>query len=288
MMARPISVVLGNYPHTRHIKSKSQLSSAKVSFPEITPVHDSFQAMVRGLRYDVCELALATFLQAREAGKPLLLLPVVTVGGFHHANILRSPAGSPRSPRQLAGRRVGVRAYTTTMGLWARSVLDDEYGVMSADITWVTTEGPHVAEYREPDNVVRTRGSLRDGLIAGEISAAILNARENPDLKTLIPEPAAASRRWYERHRTVPVNHMVAVTRSLLDEAPDVVAAVYGALTAGIDGATQPPESGDGLPAAVRYGHEAVRTAIELAAVAARRQGLIAHDIEDVDALFAL
>jgi 4,5-dihydroxyphthalate decarboxylase len=287
-MARPISVVLGDYPHTRLIKSRTELASARVSFPEITPVHGAFHAMVRDQRYDVCELALATFLQAREAGKPLLLLPVVTVGGFHHANILRSPAaGSPREPKELAGRRVGVRAYTTTMGLWARSVLEDEYGVVAADVTWVTTEEPHVAEYREPANVVRADGSLRDLLLAGELAAAIMNAGENPDLEPMIPTPANASLRWYQRHRTVPVNHMVAVTRTLLDAAPDVVAAVYGALAAGLADTARPPAS-DGLPPAVRFGREAVRGAIELAATAARRQGLTARDPGDIDDLFAL
>jgi 4,5-dihydroxyphthalate decarboxylase len=285
---RSISVVLGNYPHTRYIKSQSQLASARISFPEITPVHDAFHGMVRVQRYDVCELALGTFLQAREAGKPLLLLPAVMVGGFHHANIVRSPVDSPRSPKELVGRRVGVRAYTTTMGLWARSILDDEYGVSSADITWVTNEESHVAEYHEPENVVRTDQSLCDELIKGGLAAAILNARENPDLESLIPEPAEAARRWYARHQTVPVNHMVAVTQSLADEAPDVVAAVYDALVTGIDGAVPPGGSGDELPTAIRYGKNAVRTAIELACVAARGQGLITHDPEDIDAIFAL
>jgi 4,5-dihydroxyphthalate decarboxylase len=286
-MRSAISVVLGDYPHTRYIKSQSEFASARVSFPEITPVHNAFHDMVRVQRYDVCELALGTFLQARESGKPLLLLPAVMVGNFHHANLLRSPVNSPQGPRELSGRRVGVRAYTTTMGLWVRSVLDDEYGVDSADITWVTEEESHVAEYREPANVVRAGGSLRDELIAGGLSAAILNARENPDLETLIPDPAEASRRWYARHHTVPVNHLVAVTRSLADEDPDIVAAVYDALKAGIDRTARPAAPGE-LPTAIRYGRDSVRTAIELAAVAARRQGLITRDPEDTDALFAL
>ena len=285
---RPISVVLGDYPHTRYIKAQSELASARTSFPAITPVHDAFGDMVRLQRYDVCELALGTFLQAREAGKPLLLLPAVMVGGFHHANLLRSPVDPPRSPEELIGRRVGVRAYTTTMGLWVRSILDDEYGVRSAGITWVTTEESHVAEYREPGNVARADESPRDELIRGGLAAAILNARENPGLETLIPEPTEASRRWYARHQTVPVNHLVAVTRSLADEAPDVVAAVYSALTAGIDDAARPAGPGNELPTAIRYGKDAVRPAIELAGVAARRQGLITRDLEDIDALFAL
>lgn len=285
---KSISVVLGNYPHTRYIKAQSDLASVKASFPEVTPVHNAFHDMVRIQRYDVCELALGTFLQAREAGKPLLLLPAVMVGNFHHANLLRSPIDSPQSPKELVGRRVGVRAYTTTMGLWVRSILDDEYDVSSADITWVTEEESHVAEYHEPPNVVRTDEPVRDELLRGELSAAILNAKENPDLETLIPEPAEASRRWYDRHQTVPINHMVAVTQFLVDEAPDVVAAVYGALTTGIDGAAQPAAAADELPTAIRYGKDNVRGAIALAAVAARRQGLITHDLEDIDALFAL
>ncbi|MET9387408.1 hypothetical protein ABZY09_41915 [Streptomyces sp. NPDC002928] len=289
-MTRSISIVLGNHPHTELIRSRTELASVGVSFPSISPVHSAFHGMVRERRYDVCEMALATYLQAREAGKPLLLLPVVMVGGFHHGNIRRSPGGRAWEPPDLVGKCVGVRAYSTTMGMWARSVLDEEFGVDAGDVTWVTTEDPHVAEYAEPGNVVRTAGDLKQELLDGDLAAAVLNGQENPDLEPVVPDPVGAALRWYARYGTVPVNHMVVVTRSLMEQAPEVVAAVYEDLTAGIDKAELPPADGSGgqVPSPVRYGRDAVRTAVELAGRAALRQRLISRPVGDVDDLFAL
>ncbi|MEV6483656.1 hypothetical protein [Streptomyces sp. NPDC051576] len=289
-MTPSISIVLGNHPHTELIRSRTELASVGVSFPAISPVHSAFHDMVRRQRYDVCEMALATYLQAREAGKPLLLLPVVMVGGFHHGNIRRAPGGPAWKPQDLVGKRVGVRAYSTTMGMWARSVLDEEYGVGAGDVTWVTTEDPHVAEYAEPGNVVRTTGDLKRELLAGGLRAAVLNGQENPDLEPVVADPVAAALRWYTRHETVPVNHMVVVTGSVLERAPEAVAAVYECLAAGIDQAELPPADGSGgqVPSPVRHGRDAVRTAVELACRAALRQRLISRPVGDVDDLFAL
>ena len=143
---------------------------------------------------------------------------------------------------------MGVRAYSTTMGLWARAALEEEFGVRAGDVTWVTTEEPHVVEAVEPANVVRTDGSLTDELKSGALTAAILSAKENPDLEPLIPDPFAAARGWYERHRCVPINHLVAVTRTLVDDAPDFVAAVYAALVSGIDEAGPPVTACNSVP----------------------------------------
>jgi 4,5-dihydroxyphthalate decarboxylase len=289
-MSRPVTVVLGNYAHTKAVKSRTELASVAVSFPGISPVHTAFHDMVRAQRYDVCEMALATFLQAREAGKPLLLLPVVMVGGFHHGNLRRSPDSPLTDPRALRGSRVGVRAYTTTMGLWTRSVLDDEYGVEAAEVSWVTNEDPHVAEYREPGNVIRAEEDLLAALSAGRLAAAIVNGQENPGLPAVIPDPADAAMRWFGRHGTVPINHMVVVTRQLLESAPEVVRALYGSLVDGIDSADLAPADGSAgrAPSPIRHGRASVRTAIELGIRAARRQRLVHRDIDDFDGLFAI
>jgi 4,5-dihydroxyphthalate decarboxylase len=289
-MNRSLSIVLGDHPHTALVRSRTVLAGLPVSFPAVSPVHSAFPAMVREQRYDVCEMALATFFQAREAGKPLLLLPVVLVGGFHHGNIRRAPGSRSVAPQDLLGRRVGVRAYSTTMGLWARSVLDDEYGVDASRVTWVTTEDPHVDEYTEPANVVRAAGGPRRLLFDGDLTAAILNGQENPDLEPVIPDPVEAALRWHRRYGTVPVNHLVVVTRTLLERAPEVVTALYEDLVAGIDGTELPPADGSGgqVASPVRHGREAVRTAVELAAHAALRQRLIRRPVGDLDELFAL
>ena len=80
------------------------------------------------------------------------------------------------SPKDLEGKRVGVnRGYTVTTGVWARGVLQTEYGVDLSSITWVLSSDEHVAEYRPPANVVPMESgkTMAQMLIAGEIVAAI-------------------------------------------------------------------------------------------------------------------
>jgi 4,5-dihydroxyphthalate decarboxylase len=168
--------------------------------------------MVRTQKYDVCEMAIGAFLQAHEAGKPLFLLPVVMVGGFHYKSVYVAP-DVPVEPADLRGKRIGVRSYSQTTGLWARGWLAADYGVTPDSVTWVTTEGSHSDAYEDPANVVRTENSLPGDLRGGQISAAILGTGAPADLVPVIADWAERSRAWHAKHGTVPINHMVTVTR---------------------------------------------------------------------------
>lgn len=287
-MPSDITIVLGDYPHTRRVKAQGSFAGATATFPFIVPVHEAFDDMVRSQRYDFCEMAIVAFLQARESHHPLLLLPVVMMGGFHHGSLFASPVNPPPTPADLAGRRVGVRSFSQTTGLWVRALLEEEYGVRPQDVTWVTTEGSHAEEYEDPPYVERTRRSLLDELRSGGIAAAILVPGDNPGLRPLIADPDAAARAWYRSPRTVPVNHLVVTTEAVARARPQVVAAVYRALTAGVEEARRdaPPGGEASLPSSVTYGFERLRTSVELAARYAASQGLIAK-VPDVPSLFA-
>jgi 4,5-dihydroxyphthalate decarboxylase len=284
-MPDPISVVTGNYPHTTRLKSTPSFAGATAEFPRIDPVHDAFDDMVRTQKYDVCEMAIGAFLQAHEARKPLLLLPVVMVGGFHYKSIRVAPDAAPVSPEELKGKRIGVRSYSQTTGLWVRGWLSADYGVTPDSVTWVTTEGSHSDEYHDPANVVRTENSLPADLRSGEISAAILGAGAPADLPPLLPDWESRSRSWYERYQTVPINHMITTTRDFAEQRPDVLHAVYQSMADGI--AEAAPADTAALPSAIRCGLGNVREAVRLAAAYALEQGLIATPVEDIDSLFA-
>jgi 4,5-dihydroxyphthalate decarboxylase len=268
------TVALGNSPHALLIKNGTiPVPGTDLAFPEIDPVHKAFAPMVRELRYDFSEMAIATYLQAREAGKPISLLPLVLVGDFHHRALVRLPS-SEIGPRDLIGRRVGVRAYTQTTGLWVRGVLKEEFGVDADQITWVTTEGPHVAEYTEPAFVERTSGNLVDRLRDGDIAAAI--GVPAVDAVRVIPD---GERAWEDRHHTIPVNHMLTVRSELIDADPDAVRGLYEALTRAID-QTQPG-------GAITYGlNDALQAALDIAIRYAGEQDLLRKPVT-VDEVFA-
>jgi 4,5-dihydroxyphthalate decarboxylase len=236
-----LSVLLGNYPHSAALKQGTiPVPGVNCRFAESSPLYAAFARMVRTLEYDVCEMALATYFQARDAGVPITLLPVVMIGGTHHGSLTRLPSGPELTPRQLTGRRVGVRSYSQTTGLWVRGILREEYGIEASDITWVTTEEPHVAPYREPPYCERSTAATVADLVRGhQVDAAVLGPRavggQGEGLVPVIPDAASAARAWIERHGTIPANHVLVVRDEVLEHSFSAVRALYGALKAAID-----------------------------------------------------
>lgn len=238
--AREISIVLGNYPHTLAVKSHNAVGPpVKLHFNETyKPLNRAFDGMVQNQAFDVCEMAVATFLQALDSGKPLRLMPVVMIGEFHHGSLIHTSVNKTITPADLKGQRVGVRAYTQTTGLWVRGILQEQYGVASDDVTWVTTQAPHVENYANPPNVeLVENGNLLDMMATGEIMAAIMGSKQTKGLvvQQVIPDVAAGIAQWYAKHRAVPANHMVVVTDALLESDFGAVQYVYESLKQGID-----------------------------------------------------
>src|SRR6266704_4780085 len=98
--------------------------TCEFEFVEVDPLIDAFRRMVRGLEFDVCEMAMTTYITARAHGKRMTALPVFLMRQFHHGAIFVNTKAGIRSPKDLEDKRVGVnRGYTVTTGLWARSIL---------------------------------------------------------------------------------------------------------------------------------------------------------------------
>jgi len=269
MSACRLKALLGDYPVTAALKQGSISSDAVVlEFADIRPPSSGFKRVVRGLEFDVAELAITTFLMAKAAGKPYQLLPAVVIGRLQHSFLVHNSARGPLAPEDLPGRRVGVRSYSVTTGMWLRGILADEHGVDCDRINWVTFEEAHVAEFRDPPNVERApQGKDVIGmLLAGEIDAAVVGDGKpaDPRIRALIPDPEAAARAWRARTGAIQINHMVAVK----DSVPDAVAAeVARLLEASIKAA--------GSPDLNPYGIEANRRNLEVAIDYVYRQRLI-------------
>lgn len=281
-----VRISLGSYPHTAPLKSGSVRSpNIAFDFTELHPAHLAFKPMVREQKFDVCEMAIVTYLQAKSFGKPMVLLPAVMLGRFQHHCMLYDSTRGTIGPADLAGHRVGVRAYTQTTGAWLRGILANDYGVPSESVQWVTFEDAHVAEYRDPPGVERASGkSLEAMLHAGEIDAAIFGA-EIPDdarLRSVIPNPEAAAQAWHRKYGVVPINHMVVVSQALSQTRPDVVRGVYDLLLrAKHTAAPVPSGSIDFWP----FGVEACRPALAMIIDYALEQRLIPRRFS-VDELF--
>jgi 4,5-dihydroxyphthalate decarboxylase len=191
----------------------------------------AFRRMVRELAYDVAEMAFTTYLCAKEQGKGFTALPVFLVREFHH-DAIAVDSESEIAPRDLEGRSVGVnRGYTVTRGVWARGVLETEYGVDLSRVTWRPTSDEHVAEYRPPRNVVplESDADLLELLSAGKLAGAVGATGSLPGIAPLIPNPAEAGFAALASRGHYPINHLVVVRDELLDAHPELAAELFAA-----------------------------------------------------------
>ncbi len=236
MTARLLTAALGDYPHTAALPETAELRLERVA---VKPISRAFAPMVRELRYDVSEMAIATFLMAKEAGVPITLLPVVMAARFQEGALLCLADGPVRGPADLAGRRVGVRAYSQTTGMWLRGTLAEEHGVASDAIAWTTFEDAHVPTFRDPSFCTRAAAGadMTAMLRAGELDAAIFGNDLPPreDLRSVFPDVAAAGEAFRARHGFVPVNHLVVVKSELArdDALVRSLLGLFGAATTG-------------------------------------------------------
>jgi 4,5-dihydroxyphthalate decarboxylase len=200
-------------------------------FEEVEPLIRAFRRMVRELEYDVCELAITTYLCAKEHGKPFTALPIFLVRGFHHGAILANTK-VVREPQDLEGKKVGVnRGYTVTTGVWARGILAEECGVDLDRVTWVLSGDEHVAEYQPPSNVVPVEPGKDVGelLASGELAAAIGVDVDHPDVAPLIPDAKEAGFTALRDRGHYPINHLVVMKDELLETQPELAGAVFDA-----------------------------------------------------------
>ena len=201
-------------------------------FVEVDPLIAAFRRMVRGLEFDICEMAITTYICARAHGKRMTAVPVFLVRAFHHGAILVNSNAGIRTPKDLEGRKVGVnRGYTVTTGVWARSILQQEYGVDLSKVTWVLSGDEHVAEYRPPANVVplEKERQMPDMLAAGELAAAIGIEASSPVVKPLIPSAIEAGLAALRRNGHYPINHTVVIRDELLEAHSALAADVFTA-----------------------------------------------------------
>jgi len=278
--------MLGNYPITQALKSGAvRANLADFDFVEVKVANNQFKQVVREAKYDLAELAIATYLQAKAFGKPYVLLPAVLVSRGQHHTIAYNAERGTLEPLDLNGKRVGLRAYTVTTATWVRGILAGDYGVDLDAVEWITFEDPHVAEYRDPPAVKRAPPGkeLAQMLLDGEIDAAVVGDKlPDPRLKHLIPDHETAARAWAERHGGVPINHMVVVRESLSRSRPDVVRDVFQALHRSKVAAGLP----DGGPLdPYRFGVEACRPVLETIIDFCWRQQLLPRRLS-VDELF--
>ncbi len=236
-MTRPkLVTALQTLGHTAALRDGTvRLPGFELEFIEVPHIIQAFRRMVRGLEFDVSEMALTTYLTARAFHKPFTALPIFPERRFHHGAILYNTKLGIGGPKDLEGRRVGVsRGYTVTTGVWARGILQHEYGVDLDKVTWVLSGDEHVTEFRPPSNVesLEQGKTLEAALISGDLAAAIGVKVEHPDVAPLIPDAVAHALRRLASDSYYPINHLVVVKDAVLAEHPRLAVELFEAFGA--------------------------------------------------------
>lgn len=245
----PLKLALGEHAHTKAMLSgRIPIEGVQPEFVRVVPQIAAYRRMVRQVEFDVCELAPTTYIIARGYGAPFVGLPIFVGRGFHHGGLLVRPDAGIRKPRDLEGKKVGVRAYSVTTGVWTRGILIDEYGLDSSRVTWVIDDEEHVTQLKLPPNVVHAAEgtSLVEMMAKGELSAGFggpaglgragkptegwesknIPAASYPDL---FPNAKELEAEWYGRTGIYPMHGTVVVKDSVLKEHPWIAQSLYKA-----------------------------------------------------------
>lgn len=292
-----LKVAVGDYGSTEGVRrGRIPIRGVEPSFEPGGNMIAAYRRMVRETAFDVCELAPTTYLLARAAGARYRAIPAFLMRHFHHHGVVCRGRAGIAVPTDLHGKRVGVRAWSVTTGVWTRGILAEEHGLDPAQVTWVVDDEEHVSSLRLPANVVHAPAGRRlaDLFAAGEIDAGIggnagLGASRPEDCHELFADAAEREADWYRRTGIYPVHALVVIRDEVLTAHPWLAGAVYEALRAARDdyverlgsGAADGPDdrryraiaefAGDPLP----YGLEANRPALEKLIDYALEQGLI-------------
>jgi 4,5-dihydroxyphthalate decarboxylase len=272
-----LKALIGDHAATMALKQGKVTSPiVELDIEPVPEAYHEFKRVVRGLEFDVAEMAIVTYLMAKAHAKPYVLLPVVLLSRFQHPFIIYNSARGELKPTDLNGKRVGIRSYSVTTPMWLRGVLTNEHGLDIDTVTWITSEEAHVAEFRDPPNVQRAPEgrNLLAMLLDGELDALVLANRGLPDprLKYLIPDPDRAAADWYARHRAIQVNHLVVVRSGLTRTHPDAVREVFRMLK---DSRRLAPPPAPGEPDLNPIGLASMRRELEIAIEYIHQQRLI-------------
>src|SRR5262249_40059047 len=212
------------------------IGGVEPDFVEVVPIIGAFRRMVRDVEFDVCEMAPTTYMIARALGAPFIALPIFLMRRFHHGGFLVRPDSGIKGPKDLEGKKVGVRAYSVTTGVWTRGILVNEYALDSSKVTWVVDDEEHVTQFKLPPNVQHvTEGkSLASMMAAGEIQAGFAaNAgigREGPpkagwqaeerketqSYRELFADPDALGADWFRRAGIYPMHSTLRIKDEIL------------------------------------------------------------------------
>ena len=318
-MKLPLSLAMSVNPRTRPVFDGAVTADGIDLMPSALHPSEMFWRQLRFADFDVSEMSLSSLMMAVARGDDRWVgLPIFTTRFFFHTRTLvRRDAGIDK-PADLKGKRVGVPEYQQTAALWARGVLQHEFGVAPSDMEfWMERPPSHshraAVGFEPPPGVtihqIPPEKNIGTMMAAGELDATLhylshnnlvdrsrIDLANHPQIKRLFPDPIAEGTRYYRKTGLYPINHGMVIKREIADKHPWAVLNLFKAF----DQANQmadaqrrehveyhvaagliTPEAGEALAKPVlRHGIAANRAVLETAARYSNEQGLTPRVME--------
>jgi 4,5-dihydroxyphthalate decarboxylase len=248
-----LKIAIASYGHTKALKwGDVRIDGVDPAFVEVAPIIGAFRRMVRDLEFDVCEMAPTTYMIARALGAPFIALPIFLMRRFHHGGFVVRPDADIKVPKDLEGKKVGVRAYSVTTGVWTRGIFVNEYDLDSSKVTWVVDDEEHVTALKLPPNVVHAPEgkSLQSMMKAGEIQAGFTGpagvGRAGPPVSgwdkaapvaadtypELIADVEKVEADWFRRSGIYPIHGLIVVKDEHIKRHPWLARSLMDAFVA--------------------------------------------------------
>lgn len=191
--------------------------------------------------YDVMVVPMTNFLIAMDQGQPLVGLPVFPDVSFAHVGAQVNRNAGIRTPKDLEGKRVGIRGWGFNPGTWMRGAIAEMHGVDLTKIRWVEAEPNSLmnVDYpRDPRFMIEKGGDQAAELESGALDAVFFD-RSGPPLggnrAGLFDDPLAEALRYRDWTGVLPVNVVLAAKRTVLDANPGLAQAIVDAADAARD-----------------------------------------------------
>lgn len=231
-----LSLACWDYDRTRALQDgRVQVEGVELTYLPLR-VEETFWRMLRYQEFAAAELSMGSYLMARDKGFPkLIAIPVFPSRAFRHSCIYINTDSGIKEPGDLAGKRVGVPEYQITMAIWARGILQHEYGVKPEQMKWLTGGEEHPGredklkhdlpkriDIRPIDPDQTLSSMLEQGEIDAMISAHMPSpfVRRSPKVRRLIPNFRQVERDYYRRTKIFPIMHTVALKEEFYKKNP--------------------------------------------------------------------
>jgi len=222
-----LTLMLADYHRTRPLLN-GEVTAERIKLQPCRA--ESGEACMRPVyeEFDIAEMSLSWYMMARCRKEPVIALP----------NIFCSPAAGIEKPEDLKGKKIGMDEYRLTVGLWARGILQEHYGVRPEECEWFTS-APERAGYRppagikvtivdEPTEALLLRGEI-DALIPPNIVPSF--RAKDPRIQRLFKDARSTVNDYFRKTKIFPITHTLVVRQALFDEQPWIVSSLLNAFT---------------------------------------------------------